>query len=278
MVSAKFEESAVLAEASLGTLRRKAKAQARIVHALMLREMLTRFGRENLGFFWLMGEPLILTLGVIVLWSITNVHASEGGEYGPVPLALTGYTLVTLWRHILSRSVFCFRHNAGLMFHRNVHYIDTLVARSLLEIGGTGLSFLTAYVPLLLFGYVPPLSDPLLVIGGWLFMGWIAFGVGLILAGLSEFSDVAERFVQPLMYITLPLTGLFYMVSWLPDRAQKVVLYSPLVHSMEMLREGVSGTDVDAIWSFNYLINCCLVLTGVGLLVVRKSRKYVRFE
>ena len=195
-----------------------------------------------------------------------------------MPFVLCGYTLLTLWRHILSRSVFCFRHNAGLMFHRNVHYLDTLVARALLEIGGTGLSFLAAYIPLLLFDYVPPLSDPLLVIGGWLFMGWLSFGVGLILASLTEVNDVAERFMQPILYVTLPLTGAFYMVSWLPDRAQKVVLYSPLVHTMEMMREGVVGNGLEATWSLPYLVNCCLVLTGIGLLVVRISRKYQRFE
>ena len=225
-----------------------------------------------------MGEPLILTFGVIILWTVTGMHASEAGEYGPVPLALTGYTLITLWRHILSRSVFCFRHNAGLMFHRNVHYIDTLITRALLEIGGTGLSFLTAYIPLLLFGYVPVFSDPLLCIGGWLFMGWISFGLGLILAGLSEVSEIAERFVQPIMYVTLPLTGLFYMVVWLPVRAQKVVLYSPLVHCMEMMREGLSGPEIEATWNLGYLVKCCLALTCVGLFVIKRSRKYIRFD
>lgn len=262
----------------LGSLWIKGKVQARIIHALMLREMLTRFGRENLGFFWLMGEPLILTLLIIAAWSIAGTHASEAREFGPVPLGLTGYTLITLWRHILTRSVFCLRHNAGLMFHRNVQYLDTLISRTLLEIGGTGLSFLVAYIPLLLFDYVPLFSDPLLVIGGWLFMAWISFGVGLILAGLSEVSEIAERFVQPILYVTLPLTGLFYMVAWLPARAQKVVLYSPLVHSMEMMREGLSGTGVEAMWSFTYLVNCCLVLTAIGLFVVKRARKYVQFE
>src|SRR5271166_1733383 len=105
------------------------------------------------------------------------------------------------------------------------------------------------------------MSDPLLVIGGWLFMGWISFGTGLILAGLSEANEVAERFLQPILYVTLPLTGAFYMVSWLPERAQKVALYSPLVHAMEMARDGTVGSSVEAHWSFPYLLNCCLVLT-----------------
>ncbi len=276
MARASFEDIPHHTKNDLRTFQKKIKVQGRIIHALMLREILTRFGRENLGFFWLMGEPLVLTSLVIVLWSLIHNHL-EGG-LSVVPFILTGYTLITLWRHIIARSVFCFRHNAGLMFHRNVNFIDTLVSRALLEIGGTGLSFLVAYIPLFLFGYLPAPSDPLLVIGGWLFMGWISFGVGLILAGLSEVSDLAERFVQPIMYVTIPLTGTFFMVSWLPERAQKVVLYSPLVHSVEMMREGVAGNGVEAVWSFSYLVNSCLVLTGIGLLVVRKTRKYVHLE
>ncbi len=276
MVSINSNVSGGEAGRGLRIVWNKMKVQGRIIHALMLREMLTRFGRENLGFFWLMGEPLILCLGVIAIWSVTRGHLQ--GDIGIVPFTLTGYTLVTLWRHIIGRSVYCFRHNAGLMFHRNVNHIDTLITRALLEIGGTGLSFLAAYIPLFLFGYAPPVSDPLLVAGGWLFTGWISFGLGLILAGLSEVNEVVERFVQPLMYLTLPLTGLFYMVAWLPDQARRIVLYSPLVHATEMLREGLIGNGLEVYWSFSYLMNSCLVLTGIGLLVIKKTKKYIRFD
>jgi capsular polysaccharide transport system permease protein len=273
---ASFKDISVRENAGIGTFLKKLKVQVRVIHALMLREMLTRFGRENLGFFWLIGEPLILTLGVIVLWSVTKGHLE--GDVGIVPFVLTGYTLVTLFRHVVARSVFCFRHNAGLMFHRNVHHVDTLISRAILEIGGTGLSFLVAYLPLYLFGYVPLMYDPLLVIGGWFFMGWTSFGIGLILAGLSEMSEVADRFVQPIMYLTIPLTGLFFMVSWLPEEGQSVVLYSPLVHATEMLREGVLGNGVEAKWSFPFLVRSCLILTGIGLLTVKISRKYIKLE
>jgi capsular polysaccharide transport system permease protein len=252
------------------------RVQGRILHALMLREILTRFGRHNLGFFWLIGEPLILTLGVMAVWSVTRGHLE--GDVGIVPFVLTGYTLVTLFRHIIGRSVHCMRHNAGLMFHRNVTYIDTLIVRALLEIGGTGLSFLIAYVPLYLFGFAPDISDPLVLVGGWLFMGWVSFGIGLILAGLSEMSEIVERFVQPLMYLSLPLTGLFYMVSWLPENARRVVSYSPLVNATEMTREGLMGSAVEAYWNFSYLLNSCFLLTGVGLVIVRRARRYARME
>lgn len=50
--------------------RDRLSIQLRVVHALMLREMMTRFGRSHLGFFWLMGEPLLLMAGVVFVWTL----------------------------------------------------------------------------------------------------------------------------------------------------------------------------------------------------------------
>jgi capsular polysaccharide transport system permease protein len=254
----------------------RAHVQLRVLHALMLREMMTRFGRDNLGFFWLMGEPLILSLGVMVAWS-TGGHKLSG-DVGIVPFVLSGYTLLTLWRHIIARSIHCFRHNAGLLYHRNVNYLDTLVARALLEVGGTGVAFVVAYVPFYLFDVIDPIYDPLLLLGGWLFLGWFSFGVGLLLAGLTEIYELVERFVQPLMYVTLPLTGMFFMVSWLPDPMARIVVYSPMVNCFEMFRDGLLGHGVDAHWDAWYLTKCCLVLTALGVMAVNKARYHVRGE
>ncbi|ADP71686.1 ABC-2 type transporter [Rhodomicrobium vannielii ATCC 17100] len=260
----------------VGDFLARLRTQLRILHALVLREMMTRFGRHNLGFFWLMGEPLILSLGVMLAWSAADHKL--GGDVGIVPFVLSGYTMLTLWRHIVGRSVHCFRHNAGLMYHRNVLPIDTLIARALLEVGGTGLAFVIAFIPLYLFGLVDRLYDPLLVVGGWLFLGWFTFGFGLIIAGLSEMNDIVERLIQPIMYITLPLTGMFFMVSWLPEDAARIVLYSPLVHCFELFREGMLGHNVEAQWDLQYLFNCCVCFTAIGFLVIRKARSHISLE
>jgi len=36
--------------------------QRRVLYALTMREVITRFGRENLGVLWLVGEPMLFTL------------------------------------------------------------------------------------------------------------------------------------------------------------------------------------------------------------------------
>ncbi len=61
--------------------------QTRVVMALMLRGALSRYGHENLGFFWLMGEPLLMTCGVMAMWSMAGMDHGHG--VGLVPFVLT---------------------------------------------------------------------------------------------------------------------------------------------------------------------------------------------
>ncbi|MFN5779339.1 MAG: capsule polysaccharide export ABC transporter permease, partial [Novosphingobium sp.] len=37
------------------------QVQRRVIGALLLREMLTRYGRNNIGFLWLFVEPMLFT-------------------------------------------------------------------------------------------------------------------------------------------------------------------------------------------------------------------------
>ncbi|TBW39533.1 sugar ABC transporter permease [Siculibacillus lacustris] len=250
--------------------------QRRVISALMIREALTRFGHENLGFFWVMGEPLILTLGVMVVWTFTG--GTHGHSIGVIPFVLSGYSLLTLWRHIVFRSVHAMRQNIGLVFHRNIRFLDILVARAILESVGGLAAFYIAYVPLVLLGALEPMEDPLILLSAWILMSWFSFGFGLILAGLTELSEAVERFVGPIMYLSLPVTGSFYMVAWLPVEAQRILAWSPLVNGFEMFRCGLFGSMVETAWDPVFLLVSCIVTTAIGVTLVQYAQKHVRME
>src|ERR1700728_473394 len=109
--------------------------QWRVLHALMLRELITRFGRENLGVLWLVGEPMMFTLGVAGLWTAAGL--SHGGTGIPiVAFAVTGYSSVLMWRNSASHCSDGIESNKSLLFHRSVLVIDVLLTRIALEIAG----------------------------------------------------------------------------------------------------------------------------------------------
>jgi len=245
----------------------------RVGGALMMREGILKFGHENLGFFWVMGEPLVLTTGVMAMWSISG--QTHGHSIGIVPFALSGYTNITLWRHLSGKSVHAIRNNAALLFHRNVRVLDILVARSVLDALGCLTAFFIAYVPLALFGVLDPLRDPLVLIGGFVLNMWFSLAVGLIFSGLSEFWEPVEQFVPPFLYVTLPFTGAFSMVAWLPQRWREVLLWSPLVNTQEMFRSGMFPADDTTFWYPGYVVLWCVALTTIGLPLVLAAQKRV---
>ncbi|OSI13639.1 sugar ABC transporter permease, partial [Neisseria dumasiana] len=40
--------------------------QKRVVGALLMREIITRYGRNNIGFLWLFVEPLLMTVLIVM--------------------------------------------------------------------------------------------------------------------------------------------------------------------------------------------------------------------
>lgn len=250
--------------------------KTRVLNALFIRELMARFGHSNLGFLWQVLEPLVLALGVMASWSLIYGERNHGVRV--IPLVLTGYTFLTLWRHMTSRLTNSFRQASGLLFHRVVKPIDILIARGLLESVGILVAFFAAYIPLVLLGAIEPVSDYLVLLGAWTLMSFLTFGVALIITGVTHLSEAVERFVQPVMYLILPLTGVFYMVYWLPAAARKLMLFSPLVHACEMFRAGMFGDAMPTFWDPWYILLWGIAANALGWILVLKAQKHIEME
>src|ERR1022692_2209037 len=115
--------------------------QRRVLYALMMRELITRFGRDNLGVLWLVGEPMIFTLGVATLWSAAGLaHGATGIPI--VAFAVTGYSSVLMWRNAATQCSAGIEQNKPLLFHRSVLIIDVFLTRIALEVVGATGSFI----------------------------------------------------------------------------------------------------------------------------------------
>ena len=258
------------------TFWRSLGVNSRVIGALIMREGTMRFGHENLGFFWVIGEPLLLTTGVMGMWTISG--QTHGHGIGVVPFALSGYTMITLWRHLSGKMVHSIRNSMGLLFHRNVSLLDVLLAKCLLEVIGIMAAFFVAYTPLTLLGVLDPMPDPLLFAGGYFLQAWFGTAFGLIIAALSEMYEATEQILPPLLYITLPFTGVFNMAAWLPQQWRSATEWSPLVTNIEMLRAGMLGGDTVYYYYPMYTVYWSLGLTAIALPLVQYARRFVTFS
>ena len=249
------------------TLAESWQIQRRVLWALILREILTRYGRHNIGFLWLFVEPMIFTLAVMGLWSATkSVH---GSSLPIVPFAITGYSSVLLWRNMPNRCIGALEPNLGLLYHRNVRPIDIYLSRLILEVAGVTMSF-TALVLFFNFIGLAELPENLLeVIGGWIMLAWFGFGLSLVFGALSERSEIIEKLWHPTSYILFPLSGAGFLVDALPPVAQHYVLLLPMVHGVEFLREGYFGSQMTAHYNIAFMAVVNTMLTFIGLAQTR---------
>lgn len=232
-----------------------------------MREMLTRYGRHNIGFFWLFVEPMLFTLAIVALWSFNK--GMHGSRLPIVAFAITGYSSVLLWRNTTLHSVNFIEPNLSLMYHRNVKVIDVIASRIILEITGATISFVLLMALFVGMGWMSPPESLAKIMIGWFMLAWFGASLALAIGVLSSRSELIEKIWHPVSYVVFPLSGALFMVDWLPSSAQEVILLLPMVHGVEAIREGYFGSIVHAHHDFSYMSTVCLMLDLVGLALLR---------
>lgn len=251
------------------------QTQRRVIGALVMREIITRYGRHNIGFMWVFVEPMMFTTGVLIVWSLLRTHTTR---LPLIPFLITGYSSVLLWRNTIGRCGNAIEPNRSLLHHRYVRVLDLFIARLLLEVAGASISFLTLATLLTLAGFMQPPADLLPMLIAWTLLAWFAMCIGLVVGGLSVFSDSVERVWHVIGYLFLPVSGAFFMVDWLPTRLQPVALYVPTVSLTELLRGAYFGKGLHAHYDLHYVVVVNLVLTLVALTVVKAASRTVEGE
>lgn len=252
------------------------RVQCRVIGALLMREVITRYGRHNIGFMWLFAEPMLFTVAITILWSLADMHNNS-----PIPIvafAVTGYSSVLLWRNMPGRTVLAIEPNLALMYHRNVKVIDIFLARLVLEALGASISFMVLATVATAMGWMSMPHDVLKVLTGWFMLIWFGFSLAIFLGALSCRSELIDKFWHPAAYIMFPLSGAAYMVDWLPKAAQDAVLWLPMVHGVEYIRDGYFGNTVKTHHDLVYMAAFCLALTVLGLAQERVASRLVTPE
>ena len=255
---------------------RSLQIQLRVIGALLMREIITRYGRDNLGFLWVFVEPMIFTLGITALWTAAGL--SHGSSLPIVAFAVTGYSSVLLWRNMPNRCAMAIPPNMGLLYHRNVKVLDLFITRLLLEMAGATTSFTVLATLFIAIGWMDTPVNIMDVLYGWLLLAWFGAVLAIIVGALTAYSETVERLWHPISYLLFPLSGAAFMVEWLPRKFQDIILWLPMVNGVELLRNGYFGTVVRTHFDISYTVSVCLVMTLFGLALMRDASRRVVIE
>lgn len=252
------------------------KRNVRVLLALLMREMVTRYGREGFGFVWLIIEPLVFCFGVMILWSFTKPAYEHGIRIAP--FVMTAYMSLILIRHLIGYLAGALQGNMGLLYHRSVKPLHIFTTRILLEFAGATIAFAFVYVILMSMGQVGPPHDYLLLYLGWFLLAFVSAGFALILTGLAMRFDIMERLIGLIGYLMIPLSGVFTMLAWLPESARHALMILPFVHTVEMIRAAVFGEFVATYYSIPYALAFGFGFNILGLLLISSARDRIETE
>lgn len=206
----------------------------RVLHALLLREIKTRFGAFRLGVVWALAEPLAHVVILSVIFGIRSPTTAQGVEF-PVFLA-TGIIPFLLFREMVTRGMTAITSNQSLFSYRQVKPLDTLVARFILEIVIYSAVFLVFMAGAGWLGFDVSVGDPLTLLLVFLALGLFGLGLGALACvlntALPDAAQVVPIILRPLYFIS----GIFFSVEAIPAEYRGWLLWNPVLHALEIIR------------------------------------------
>lgn len=255
------------------TLGRALLGQYNVIHALILRETRTRFGKHQLGYAWALLEPASMILTFVIMFAVAKRgRAGDMDTFGFLATGIIPYLLFTKTTTQVSQAI---NGNKGLLFYPQVKPLDVVLARVALEFCTYAAVFLFLMAANVLFRQELVVSDPLLIVIGFSLASLLGAGLGLVFMGLGQLSNVTDRTRGPLMRPFFWVSGLFFTAHSLPDHYRDLVLYNPVIHVVELVRAGWYSTQSSQYTNIPYVLLWILGLGFVGLTLETITRRKI---
>lgn len=250
--------------------------QLDVVGALVLRELHSRFGRNNIGYLWLIGEPLLLATVIGALHAFQPVHI--GSSLPPVAMALLGYCVFIIFRGIFNRAESVLESSVPLMYHRMISVLNLSLARVVIEATGCICSLIILMGLAILTGFAELPARPLYLFGGIGGITWLSFALGLNITAITYGRPTLGRLVHPISYFMMPLSGAFFAVDWMTPKLQALFDWNPMAIIFEYCRYGMFEMASDDHLFGGYAAAWCAFFTYTGLLGIRRVRNRIHLH
>lgn len=245
--------------------------QRRVIAALILRDMRTRFGNSLFGFILIVALPLSHLLILMLVYLALR---------GRIPLLGTNATV--FWGTAVLPYILCvyparmtatsLSQNRPLLTYPIVKSIDVIAARGVLEVL---VAFWVAGIfclVLILCGVDIMPNNIFDAIAAMLATICLGFSVGCLSAVLVALVPAWSIIQMALLLIMYFTSGVFFLPSALPERLQYWVSFNPLMHSVEWLRSAYYEGHGYGLLDRGYIFSFSTILIFAALVIERFAR------
>ena len=253
---------------------RSAGVQARVIHALVLREANVKFARHRLGYLWAFVEPVAYVSAFTLILSLGGRSLPAGTP--AVPFFITGVIPFFLFREVAGATLSGVTANKALLVYPQVSAFDVMIARALLDIATTIVVFVLLLAAVRALGIEFRIERPIEAFGWLIAMGLAGFGFGAACGALEPLFPAVQRIVpavvlRPLFWIS----GVFFTSGMLPPTLRDMALLNPLLHMIDLMRSAFFHEFESPHASLSYALLALLVAVFLACLLHRALRRHI---
>ena len=208
-----------------------------IIIALARREVQSRFGENALGYAWTYVVPLVwiaATYFAFQLFARTPPVFTDTITFiisGLIPYAAFRYVITAV-----ARSTTTVR---GLLIFPSVTEEHAIATAALIEFANIFIVYaIVALINSLAFGN-GELYNPLQFSAGVALAWMLGAGYAYLFAVLARLNPTFAQVGQVLLRPAFFVSGIFFTANELPDRLLNVLWWNPLLHAVEIARDGM---------------------------------------
>lgn len=264
--------SAVFSSDRLGmTLFERLSSQGRILLALMIRDVQTRFFGHALGFVVAIAWPVSHIFIIIAINGLTGRAAPYGDD--PALFFATGVLPFMCFNYMSRFTTLGVLQNKPLLGYPKVKVADVLIARAIVEVLNAAVVIIVTMVILTAWGVnvMPP--RPLEAMYALLAMMGLGLGFGLVngvITGIIPLWFTVFSLFQICMWIA---SGVIIVPDELPEVARYWLSFNPALIGVEWMRSAFyDGYGIGYLLDKPYLLGFVAGSIFLGLLMERALR------
>jgi capsular polysaccharide transport system permease protein len=242
--------------------------QGRVIHALIMRELKTRFWKNRLGYIWAIVEPVTHIAVWFLIMQVINANPFAD-RTRTILLLSTGMVPFLSFRNVASFMESAIVSNQSLLNFPVVRHLDLLLARFLLEAATMTIVGVVVIAGIVFLGYSEPPDDPVrlaIALGYALLLG---MGFGMMNAVFTMLSDMYKRFLDVLSRLIYFCSGVMYMVETMPDEVRVWLVWNPVLHAVELFRTAYFPLYRTSAASTTYILAWALSMCLIGVIAAR---------
>ncbi len=191
------------------------QVQGRVIQAILLRELRTRFGQYHLGYLWAVIVPLLFILVLTTVYAAIGRRAAHGAPMEV--LLLSGMMAWLTFTDVQNHASRAFQSNRQLLVYPMVSVMDIVIARTLLEFGTKACVTIILILLYYLCGVSAGIDDPLGVIVGVVVMAYLAMMFGHIVGCIIVIAPSMLFVIASTRRLLFFTSGALFLLSDVPS-------------------------------------------------------------